>query len=127
MMEGGEVRLTHLPAEILVNILLYLDLQSINQLEKVCFQLQELIATSLQIWKQKIILLCSSDLIYNNVLKFSRYEKIKHSSSSLRTFYSQILSLRANLLNGIFNKQTINCLEAKFKDRRVLLNIPVSG
>ena len=52
MMEGGEVRLTDLPAEILVNILLYLDLQSINQLEKVCFQLQELIATSLQIWKQ---------------------------------------------------------------------------
>ena len=52
MMEGGELRLTHLPAEILVNILLYLDLQSINQLEKVCFQLQELIATSLQIWKQ---------------------------------------------------------------------------
>ena len=44
--EGG--KLINLPLEILVNILGFLDLESINQLERVCALLQDLITNSLQ-------------------------------------------------------------------------------
>jgi len=121
-LEEHRVGMDELPRELLVKIISYLNLQAIHCLEQVCSMLRDLIAESIQLWKQKIKLLCRSHRQYANVLDFSAYASMEKNAANLRKFMKCLARVNKNIRQSAYTTRTLHCMETKVAGRRVVMN-----
>jgi len=108
-----------LPDELLVMIFSCLNIDSIDSARKVCTAWQDLIRTSLSLWKSLVIQFCLKDESKSEFLKLPIYRNLK-SAFELECFLRKLVKLDDNLLNNKFAVRTLNCLEAEVKGIRVI-------
>jgi len=65
---------------------------------------QEIISTSVQIWKHKIHQFTRSNPQYKHILSNTEYPEIKKLAAKLRKFYSSLLKINENIVNGNFKR-----------------------
>jgi len=114
--------LINIPLEILMKIIGFLDIQSIDQLELVTPFFKQIIQTSIHIWRQKIVQFCQTNSQFKNVIKYSEYHTIKKSSKCLRNYFNCLIKIMDNLNSGKCRKKYLNCLDAELNGRQVVQN-----
>merc|ERR1719397_1424472 len=96
-----------------------LNIDSIDSARKVCTAWQDLIRTSLSLWKSLVIQFCLKDESKSEFLKLPIYRNLK-SAFELECFLRKLVKPDDNLLNNKFAVRTLNCLEAEVKGIRVI-------
>jgi len=100
--------LERLPAEVLVKIFCHLDAESIKNIHQISSYFQNIMDSSILLWKYKIKEICHNKPLKES-LNYTQYLQHQTSAKLLRTFYHSLINLKHNFKTGNLTKTEIDC------------------
>eukprot|EP00092_Neocalanus_flemingeri_P029880 GFUD01032445.1.p1 GENE.GFUD01032445.1~~GFUD01032445.1.p1 ORF type:complete len:433 (+),score=86.73 GFUD01032445.1:46-1344(+) len=109
-----------LPSEILIIVFSNLDLDSLENARNTSKKWNNLIKTSVHLWKSLVNQHCASNKPRKEILQMQMYKEIQKSAEKLEQFYRKLVKIEENFLSNNYRVRTLNCLEAEFEGKKVV-------